>query len=404
MDLSAYLNFSAVLTNNGTSPIWTIIDTSAYPAGVAQTIAGVLSITQPDFISDTNNNFAQPNIYWNSGALVQANRPLRLANNGRFQNGGYSITYTVRAAGYTDTVLTKTFVLNYTAPTPVLSPAFDNFTPSLKVNDASNWTVANLTLISVSDTWAALIRSVGGTNQNITGAGTTFDLAYMGSYYDAFYDVTLTSVVTWQMPGQSPWVTLVDTFVPPAQTFQSEIPPTLALLLTSLTVLKNQLDATGNNPNYTLQQAKYAYAVSLYTHLIDRGQASELAGLSSYVWELQTIFNNNVTPAYVNTNAIIPAYVWTSGGGGGSVAWSAVTSKPSSIQIPGTVGGSGMPVVGGYTFTDGRLAGIGANQIIVVRDGGFEFQWTKANAGANSITFTNVWSAQETIVVIILPL
>lgn len=400
-DLSAYISFSCVLDNSGGSPVIRIVDNSAYPGGVAQTIAGILSITEPDGISDTNSNFSQPNIYWNAGALVQASRPLRLANNGRFQNGGYSITYTVRAPGYTDTPLTKTFNLNYTAPTPVLSPAFDNFTPSLKVNDATNWTVANLTLISVSDTWTALIRSVAGVNQNINGAGTTFDLAYLGSYYDALYDVTLKAIVTWQMPAQSPWVTLVDQFVPPTQTFQSETPPTLAQLLTSLTVLKSQLDAAQSNPNYNILQQIYSYAVSLYTHLIDRGQASSLAGLSDYVWQLQTIFNNGVTPAYVNTNAAIPAYVWTSGGG--SVTWANVTSKPATIQIGGTVGGSGMPVAGQYTFTDNRLAGIAASQILVIRDNVPEFQWTKSTAN-NYITFTNVWAAQETINVIIIAL
>lgn len=397
-DLSAYINFSVVLDNSGGGgPIVRIIDTSAYPTGVAQQIAGILSIAQPDGISDTNSNFAAPNIFWNSGALVQATRPLRLAQNGRFQNGGYSITYTVRCPGYTDTALTKTFILNYTAPVPVLSPAFDNFTPSLSVNDATNWQVANLSLSTVSDTWSALIRSVSGTNQSVTGAGSNFNLAYLGSYYDASYDVTLTSIVTWEIPGASPWVTIVDKFVPPPQTFQSEIPPTLAQLLVSLTVLKSQLDVAQNNPNYMLLQLTYTYAVSLYTHLIDRGQASELAGLSDYVWQLQKIFNNGQTPTYVNTNGIIPAYSWSSGGGGGSVSWTNVTSKPATQQFPGT------PAAGSFTFADGRLANIPSNQILVIRNGLPEFGWTKVMAN-NLLSFTNQFSANESLNIVILAL
>lgn len=396
-DLSAYINFSVVLDNSGASPIIKVIDTSAYPAGVAQQIAGILSITEPDGIADTNSNFSQPNIYWNNGALVQATRPLRLANNNRFQNGGYSITYTVQCPGYSNTTLTKTFTLGYTAPVPVLSPAFDNFTPSLSVVDATNWQVGGLTLQTVSDTWTALIRSVGGTNQNITGAGTTFNLAYQGSYYDAYYDVTLTAITTWEIPGASPWVTIVDKFVTPTQTFQSEIPPTLSQLLTSLTVLKNQLDAAQSNPNYALLQFTYTYAVALYTHLIDCGQSSQLAGLSNYVWQLQKIFNNGQTPSYVNTNGVIPAYNWSSGGGSGSVTWNNVSSKPSSLQFPGS------PAANTYTFADARLANIPSNQIVVFRNNLPEFGWTKVTDN-NYLTFTNQFSGNENLNIIILPL
>lgn len=396
-DLSAYINISAILDNSGASPVITIIDTSAYPVGVAQQIAGILSITEPDGIADSNTDFTHPNIYWQSGALVQAVRPLRLATNARFQNGGYSITYSVRCPGYSDTVLTKTFTLGYTAPVPVLSPAFDNFTPSLKVNDATNWQVAGLTLQTVNDAWSTVIRSVGGTNQTVTGAGTTADLVYQGSYYDAFYDVSLTAIVTWEIPGASPWVTVVDKFTPPTQTFQSEIPPTLAQLLTSLTVLKSQLDAAQSNPNYGLLQITYMYAVDIYTHLIDRGQSSALAGLSDYVWQLQKIFNNGQTPTYVNTNAVIPAYNWSSGGGSGSVAWNNVTSKPVTIQIAAT------PTPNQFRFTDARLANISANQLLINRNNIPEYGWTK-NQADNFITFNNQFGSPETLNITILPL
>src|SRR5579859_4262772 len=127
-DLSAYISIAAVIDNSGGSPVIRIIDNSAYPTGVAQTVKGILSITQPDMQTISNSDFTNPDIFWNSGALVQASKTLRLANNQRFQNGGYLITYTVRATGYTDTVLTKSFILNYNPPTPVITPGFDNFT------------------------------------------------------------------------------------------------------------------------------------------------------------------------------------------------------------------------------------------------------------------------------------
>lgn len=403
-DLSAYININAVLTNTGSGATIKIIDSSAYPGGVAATLSGILSITQPDGMSYVNSNFAAPDIFFSGGSLVPAIVGLHLATNQRFQNGGYSITYTVRAPGFTDTVLTKTFVLNYTAPIPVITPAFDNFTPHLSVLDATNWGVPGLTFISLTDTWAGVIRSVTGTNQAITGGpGTTFDLAFSGNYYDSAYDINLTSVVTWQVPGSSPWVTLVDTFAPPQETFFAEIPPTLAQLLTMLSVLKSQLDAGLNNgqPYINLLQ-QYTFAVSIYTHLIDRGQSSQLAGLSTYVYQLQMIFNNGVTPAYTNTNLIIPAYVW--GAGAGSATWASISGKPSTVQIVWTVGQGGFPGNGATALSDARLANIPSTSIVALRGGLPDTAWTKASTAATTITFTNAFSTGEPVFVLVLPL
>lgn len=403
-DLSSVININAVLDNSvpGT-PVIRIIDTSAYPGGVPPLVKGCLLIIQPDGIPYNNTNFAAPDIQFTGGSLNQAVIPLRLATNNRFQNGGYLITYTVQAAGYTNTVLTKTFVLNYTAPVPVLSNAFDNFTPHLTVTDATNWGVSGLSFVSVTDTWAGLIRSVTGTNQAITGAGGTFDLAFGGSYYDAVYDISLTSIVTWQIPGISSWVTIVDNFQPPLQTFTTEIPPTLAQLLTSLTILKSQLDAGINNNQVTQNLLQsYTFAVSIYTHLIDRGQSSQLAGLSQYVYQLQMIFNNGVTPTYINTNTVIPAYVW--GGGAGSATWASISGKPSTVQINWTVGQGGFPGNGATALVDARLSNIPASSIVVFRGGIPDTSWTKPSTASNTINFVNAFSTGEPVIVLVLPL
>lgn len=402
-DLSAYISIAVVLDNSGVSPVIRIIDNSAYPVGVDQQIAGILSITEPDMVTDENSDFGNPNIYWSAGALVQASRPLRLANNNRFQNGGYSIKYSVRCPGYSDTVLLKTFVLDYTAAVPVMTPAFDNFTPSLKVVDATSYGVAGLNFISANQQWTGLIRSVLGTNRAINGTGITFDLVYTGNYYDSAYDINLISTVTYQLPDISISVTVIDKLVVPQETFYAEIPPTLQQLLDGLTLLKSQLDAALNNQNtYLSLLTTYNYAVAIYTHLIDRGSIGSLSGLSDYVYQLQKIFNHGVQPIYVNTNGIIPPYNW--GGSSGSTAWAAITGKPNTNVISWTVGQGGFPGVGALSITDARLANIPASQVLMFRGGIFYSSTVKASTATSTLSWTDGLGVQEPVFILILPL
>jgi hypothetical protein len=50
-DLSAYVDFSVRLDKSGMTPAIVLTDTSAYPVGVAATVTGVFSVTQPDNIA-----------------------------------------------------------------------------------------------------------------------------------------------------------------------------------------------------------------------------------------------------------------------------------------------------------------------------------------------------------------
>jgi len=383
-DFSATAAINIVLDNSVTgSPVMKLIDTTPYSSPDALTVKGYAVVTQPDGVVETHGSFSSPAVSWVSGALTQPTWFLRLANNNAFQNGTYKIVYNIRVTGYTDTVLTKTFTVNFTAPIPVITQGFNNFTPSLRVTDATSYGIAGLTYIGITQTWAGIINSVSGTPQNITGAGATFDLAYLGSYYDSLYNVTLTSVVTWQIPAASPFVTLLDQFIL-SETFQAEIPPTLAQLLDSLTAMKLDLDANINNSSvYVTKQSDYTYAESIYQHLIKRGQTGSLSGLSDYVWQLQKIFNHNVTPAYVNTNGVIPAYDWGTGGGG-SVAWNSITGKPATVIMTWTVGDGGFPGNGATTVTNAGFAGF---NITCFRNNQFE-PMTKT-LGSTTATFSS---------------
>ncbi len=405
-DLSQYISIAVVLDKSQGSPIFKVIDNSNYPSGVAQTIAGILSVTQPDGVSIVNTNFGAPNIFWSSGALVPANLELRLDNSGSFQRGGsgYIVVYTVRAPGYTDTVLTKVFTLIYTPPPIVVTSNFDIFTPALSVQDSTTYTQTNLTFIASNRSWTAAIISVLGTTRNITGTGQTFGLAYLGNYYDSIYNIGLTVLPQWQLQGAYTFVTIIDDLAT-AATFYAQIPPTLAALLASLTTLKSQLDAAICDCNtYNILLARYNLASDIYTQLVFRGQSGSLAGLSTYIFQLLKIFNNNVNPTYVNTNALIP--------GAGSIAWTNVTGKPSTVTVEWVVGAGGFPGVGATVYTDARLANIPAVQVYVFRNG--LPQWSSNQGNGDTyftknladgfLTLSSPLGLGEGIIILILPL
>jgi hypothetical protein len=327
-------------------------DPDNYPPGVDVNLKGAFVITQPDGITITGN-LLFPDISWDGSQLSDATKQLRLKSNGGFQQGEYSITYYVVAPGYDITELTKTFELNYTTPTLDVTDSFDVFTPSLSVTDETEYEQAGMTLDSVTWDWEATIISVEGTNEDISATTQSFDLSYLGSYYDSRYDVSLLATVTYTIDSPDDWVTIVDG-ISFEDTYYAFIPPTIAELLEMLTAYKATVDAancicgTACVDNCTSLKATYTLAVSIYTHIVERGRAGETTGLSAYVIQLQKLLSNCVTPAYTNTNEAIPPYDW-----GGSTSGSFVFFKQMIV-------GSGVndaPADGATTYTDALLVG-----------------------------------------------
>lgn len=411
-DLSQYISIAVVLDKSQPSPIFKVIDNSNYPFGVTPTIAGILSVTQPDNITVSNSNFATPNIYWSGSSLVPAILELRLDTSQTFQRSGpgYTVIYTVRAPGYSDTVLTKTFALQYTPPTIIITNNFDIFTPQLTVQDSTTYTQPSLTFDAVTDAWGAQIISVNGTTHTITGAGLTFDLAYLGEYYDSQYDIGLTITPSYTITA-SAFVTIID-LLQTSIILYARVAPTLSVLQTDLANLKSQLDAAVCDCNlYQILFDRYNLASSIYSQLVARGQSGSLAGLNDYINQLLKIFNNNVTPVYVNTNQVIPPYDW--GSDAGAVNWVDILGKPSTITVEWLVApANGFPGPGTTVYTDNRMVNIPASRIYVFRNGFPQFSanptdgdtyYTK-NTADNFLIFSAALGAGEKIIVLILPL
>lgn len=313
-NLDAYIDFSVRLEKSPTASAMVLTDPDNYPVGVDITLLGYFVITQPDTITITGS-FATPDIEWGGSALTVATKELRLRATGGFQQGTYTIEYHVAAPGYDETVLTKTFALSYTSPTLTVTDNFDVFTPDLSVTDVTTYTQSGMTFDSVTRAWEATIISVEGTNQDINGSTATFDLAYLGNYYDSQYDVSLTATANYTLDAPNDWVTIEDEqeF---EETYYAFIPLTLIELLTLLTAYKATVDAgncicgTGCVSNCDTLKSTYTLAVSIYTHIVERGRLGETAGLDDYVIQLQRLLSNCVTPDYTNTNEVIPPYDW----------------------------------------------------------------------------------------------
>lgn len=349
-NLSAYIDFSAILSKDPNSSSLILSDPDNYPAGVDVNLKGYFVLTQPDGITITGN-YLTPDIEWDGSQLTVATKELRLRSTGGFQQGEYTFTYNIVAPGYDETSLTKTFTLSYTSPTLTVSSDFDVFTPVLSVTDDTTYTQAGMTLSSTVRSWEATIISVEGTNQDIAGSLSTFDLAYLGSYYDSRYDVSLTSTLTYTLESPDDWVQIIDQqeF---EETYYAFIPPSIIDLLELLTIYKATVDAAncicgaGCVDNCTTLKNTYALAISIYTHIVERGRAGETAGLDAYVIQLQKLLSNCVTPTYTNTNEAIPAYDW-----GSSTSGSFTFFKQMIV-------GSGVnnaPAVGATTYTDALL-------------------------------------------------
>jgi hypothetical protein len=135
-----------------------------------------------------------------------------------------------------------------------------------------------------------------------------------------------------------------------------------------------------------------------------------LAGLDTYIYQLQKIFNNDVNPTYVNTNEVIPPYDW--GTGGTSVAWVDITGKPSTVTVEWVVGDVGFPGVGATTFTNANLLNVPIARVYVFRNGLPQFSanpgdgdtyYTK-NTADTFLTFSSALALAEKLIVLIIPL
>lgn len=287
-DLSAYINFTITLDKSGTTPVLKLIDTGVYPSGVPAILTGIVSIVQPDNISRTGS-WTTPDI-----SLAASNTfsiTLRLASDGTIQNGLYFFSYTVRAAGYTDTVLTKTIQLNYCQVEPVITENFDVFTPQLIVADGTNYAIQTYTLNSVTRSLTAQILNANGATPILSSSTNSLDLIYSGHYWDAKYVCNLSSIVSYTIS----FVTIIDKITASGQ-FDAYTPQTIPQLTASLGILKLK------------DYYKWKKAQDIFDLLIARGNENQTVNLGVYVLQIQRLCNPYIR--VIHNYSVIPTYTW----------------------------------------------------------------------------------------------
>lgn len=411
MNLGAYINFVATLDKSTGSPEIRITDSGSYPGGVPSTLTGYFSVQEPDGVTVVSGSFSSPSLFWDSGALTVTSIALRLRADGNFQQGGYLFTYYLRAPGYDDTALTKTFQLSYDRPTLVIANGFNIFTPLLTVSDTTDYVQADMGTSSVARAWTATIHSVSGVDTDITGSLADFDLAYLGDYYDASFAIGLTVIPEYTLDTPDDWVTLIDKITATTLTLQSQVPQTIDELDTSLQALKDRADASGNCMTCK-DRGNYSYASALYSDFRRRGCDAQFGGLTKTYFQLIKLLNNGVNPSYTHTNASIDAYDFRCGDFTTTVPWSAITGKPSTMLIEWTVGAVGFPANGATTLVDSRLTNVPPERVRVFRNpppqfmadqGDGDTYITKVTAD-NFLTFHPAINTGEKIIVVLLAL
>lgn len=302
-------------SNSGTNVSRTYINCSSFASATpftggvdavagtngAEDAIGYVTVTQPDGITINIGSFASPSIAWASGAQTIAEGVLRLATDNNFQNGTYSMTMYTRLAGYDDTVTIKTFVLDYTKPVAVLQPAFDLFTPAIRMQDSTSYAVSGLTLQSVTRSWTGNVVSVGAVS---AGNVNPFDMVRSSNYYDALYTATLTAVAQWQITAAT-WVTVIDTI---AGT-ESEDAHGVATPDELIALLNSMFDNLSGDSlcACSSQREQYVFAKTVFDHLMQRGRCGDTEQLYDMYRKLRMAINPSWTIA-THDQTVLTAY------------------------------------------------------------------------------------------------
>lgn len=379
--VTGFISFNVLFDFTGAVPGIILSPSSTLPGIDQPNLIGNFTVIQPDGLPLVG---AAGQVAWTGSGYNTITVPLTLASDYTYQKGTYQIIFFAACTGYTYGTFTRTWDMEYLPVTQVITANFDLFIPILQYLDATNYQVGGFIIASQTSAWTA--TAAAGI---ITPSSTSlFDLAIAGSYYDSTYYVTYIKNVVYT----SSWLSVQQKYTYTV-TGNAYIPQTMQVLLTYLTSLKTAVDLVGC---YTPLQELYEDAQTLYGHMRARVCAVQTTGLNTYFNQYYLLTHNYQPLVYNNTNAIIPAYDFTTGCGGSG------GTGVTAVVIEGIIGNT--PVVtGGFAVVTGFTAGstvIVSNDLLnkrvkVIRGSvnlpgidpldGSDYQ-TKP-LGANSITF-----------------
>jgi hypothetical protein len=327
MILTPYISNILTFDLTGAEPLLVVQDNSTYPDGIAPDVKGWLDVRQPDGIQKTYGSINSPAILFAGGGLNTYTVQLRKASDLTPQRGEYTVTYHILHLGV-ETVLTRTFQLNYQEVKLSLEEQFNVFTPSLKYEDKTNYAVPLYSILSKSVAWSATVGTLG----SVAGSAPVFDLVYALNYYDAQYHINFSSQLLYQHTSYT-YLRVRDSFAQ-AITAEATTPPATSQLLSYLNTIKQRfVSKKGTCEPYQQYLKAYIRATALLYHIGKRICAGMTLGLDAYITEFMDIYYDYDGVVVTHTNLPIQPYDTgdCSSIGGGSIPAQVLAITASDI-------------------------------------------------------------------------
>ena len=260
-----------------------------------------VKITYPDNFVENNTDWDNPDI---SSAGGTVNKSIRFDIDNKVLTGDYVFNFTARESNNTEHTAQKSFNLTWKEPVADISNTSDVTTPEVSFKDNTSGydngnftesiTTRTLTSSFPSTSAASGASAITGNNTSNFGA-LTIDMVNSGNYYEGDYTPSLSINITYTHTSAS-YLTLqyIKAY---SETISIKRAPTQTELLTKINTYKENIDSykTSNLDLYNNKLEEYDLVIGLYSHLIDRidatltdGSEQILRDLLGYVEPLAT--------------------------------------------------------------------------------------------------------------------
>lgn len=302
----------------GTSPRVILEDITNFGQVNPTTITYTLQIIYPSGYKSTQAGTLN--------ALAKLEMILDLTENNFPPYGEYTFVYTTSFDEIS--TLSKTGVYSYIRPVANLVNLFDEFVPTLKVQDQTDYGVQNFNISTQSRT---IVASSSFLNQTVSSSTTLLDIKYNNKYYDTPYTVVLNNDLTY-VGTLSTWM-FIDDKITQTKVFSPDVPPSGTVLLGYIKQLKADMDAQDgvNLTEYSRLKDIYVTVVSTLEHTIIRYRNGDTSGLTSYIKKIYELLRDVDYIQNTDTNSAITPYNFDIFAG---VDWADITNKPFLLTSP----------------------------------------------------------------------
>jgi hypothetical protein len=313
------MNYNITFDLTGTTPKIVLDDITDFGATSPTSLSYELKVTYPGGYVQTKK-----------ASSIPSNKKIEMTMDVLADNfppkGEYKFTYTTNYDGIA--TLDKIGSYAYIRPKANLFKLFDEYTPTLKVQDQTDYGVQNFSLSSSTRT---ITGSNTFLNQSVTSSTTILDLKFNNNYYDSALVLSLTNSLLY-VSNLSNWLYISDR-ITQSYSASPDVPPEAALLLGYLKQYKSDMDAQEgvNLTEYNRYKDSYVLIISILEHAMSRSRQGDTVGLTTYIQQIYRLLVDFDYMQNVDTNAIISPYNFDIFVG---IDWTLITNKPFVFTNP----------------------------------------------------------------------